>query len=269
MSDRLPPVALIGAGNMGSAIVAGLRRLDEPPAVSVFDPDEATQQRHRRAGLRVAATSREAVQEAGIVVLAVKPQVAEEALAELAPHLDDRHLLVSILAGTTIARLESGLGPDVRVVRAMPNTPMAIGRGMVALAAGSRSGDRELRLAEALFAPAGRVLRVDEGLMDAVTAVSGSGPAYLFRFAEALHAAARGVGFDDGQAALLVGTTLHGAIEYLLSEEGFPAARLRRQVTSPGGTTAAAMAALDDGGFDELVARAVTAARDRSRELAG
>jgi pyrroline-5-carboxylate reductase len=150
----------------------------------------------------------------------------------------------------------------------MPNTPLAIGQGMVGLCAGANATARDLELAEALFAPCGKVLKVrDESRMDAVTAVSGSGPAYFFRFAEALVDGALALGFTRDEAVLLVGQTGAGSWDYLL-QSGFEAKRLREQVTSPGGTTAAALRTLDDGGFGALVTKALQAAEQRGKELA-
>jgi len=259
-------IAFVGGGNMASAIITGLANLDGC-AIRVVDPDPVVRELHAASGHAVGEDA-SGIGDAEAVVLAVKPQVVEEACAGLAEHLRPEQLVVSILAGATVARLESLLPEGQRVVRTMPNTPMAIGEGMVALCAGTHAGDDDLAFAEAIFAPAATTTRVDEALMDAVTAVSGSGPAYLFRFAGALRDAAEEVGLDRERAALLVGRTLAGSITYLLSQEGFPAEDLRRRVTSPGGTTAAAMAVLDEAGFDRAVREAVAAAAKRSRELA-
>jgi len=265
----LPPIAIIGAGNMGGAIIAGLLQLDEPPRIAVCDASEQARARMQAAGVSAHDSVAAAIAEAKLVILAVKPQQLDGLLAELTPALQPEQVLISILAGTTCARLEAGLPPGQRVVRAMPNTPMAIGLGMIAIAPGRDAGETELDLADSCFRNAGAVLRVTEEQMDAVTAVSGSGPAYLFRFAEALQAAAMQLGFDRAQSALLVGQTLEGAVRYLRSQPDFPAAQLREAVTSPGGTTAAALEELEQADFAALLSRAVHAARDRSRELAG
>ena len=175
--------------------------------------------------------------------------------------------LVSILAGTPSRKLETWLPTGARVVRAMPNTPLAIGLGMVGLCAGTNAGDVDLARAEGLFAPCGKVLRVsDEGRMDAITAVSGSGPAYFFRFAEALVEAAERLGFTRDEAILLVGQTGEGSWKYL-QQSGFEAAKLRQQVTSPGGTTAAALAVVDQADLTGLWVRALQAAEARGQEL--
>jgi pyrroline-5-carboxylate reductase len=263
---QLPSLAILGGGNMGTAIIAGLRRLPAMPAVTVCDPVAAVRDKHAAAGLAVTDNPQQAVAGAGLVLLAVKPQQAGELLPQL--RLRDDALLVSILAGTTTTRIAALLGRPQPLVRAMPNTPMAIGRGMVGIAAGAHARPGDLDLAEALFAPAARVLRVAEERLDAITAVSGSGPAYVFLVAECLQAAAMELGFSSDEAALLAGTTLSGSVDYLLSEPGFPAARLRQQVTSPGGTTAAALAVFEEAGVRATFVRALQAAERRARELA-
>jgi pyrroline-5-carboxylate reductase len=150
----------------------------------------------------------------------------------------------------------------------MPNTPLAIGKGMVGLCAGANATARDLDVAEAVYAPSGKVLRVsDEARMDAITAVSGSGPAYFFRFAEALVEGAMALGFTRDEAVLLVGQTGAGSWDYLL-RQGFEAKRLREQVTSPGGTTAAALKVMDDADYVGLLTRALQAAERRGKELA-
>lgn len=266
-TPSLSTVAFIGGGNMGSAIMAGLAALSSPPTITVCDPVAEVRERHAAAGRRVSATP-EAAANSELIVLAVKPQQAASVLAELAPVLDQRHLVVSILAGTTTSSIADGLADGVRIVRSMPNTPMAIGQGMVGIAPGPGASEHDLDLAEALFSGAAKVLRTSEDRLDAVTAVSGSGPAYLFQFAESLVAGARDLGFSADEAALLVGETISGSIAYLQSQAGFPAAELRRQVTSPGGTTAAALATLAAADFDTAIRQALRAAHTRALELA-
>ena len=271
MPTALSSVAVIGGGNMATAIIKGLAALPTPPTITVSEPDPGKRAQFAAMGHRAVADNRAAVAAADVVVLAIKPQVAGQVLPELGSAWEPGKLLISILAGTTTAALQAGLasGPVAtpRVVRAMPNTPLAIGLGMVGLCAGAHAGPADLDLAESLFAPCGKVLRVSETKMDAITAVSGSGPAYFFRLAEALVAAAMGLGFSRDEAVLLVGTTGTGSWRYLL-ESGFEAGRLREQVTSPGGTTAAALAVLNAAGFDQLWADALAAAERRGRELA-
>lgn len=266
--SELPPLAFVGGGNMATAMVKALLALPRPPRITIAEPDPAKRAAFTALGITATADNGQATASGEIVVLAIKPQMAAAVVPEIGAAWSDERVLVSILAGTTTARLQGLLPPRARVVRAMPNTPLAIGQGMVGLCAGAHAGDADLALAEALFAPCGRVLRVrDEARMDAVTAVSGSGPAYFFRFAEALVAGAERLGFTRDEAILLVGQTGAGSWDYLRGS-GFEAARLREQVTSPGGTTAAALKVLDDGGFVALIADALAAAERRGRELA-
>jgi pyrroline-5-carboxylate reductase len=260
-------IAFIGGGNMATAMVKGLAGLSPRPTITVSEPDTGKHPALAALGLEVTGDNAAAVRAAEVVVLAVKPQVAPLVVPGLAAAWTSRHLLVSILAGAPTSRLAAWLPAGARVVRAMPNTPLAIGQGMVGICTGAHATPADLDAAEALFAPCGKVLRLsDEARMDALTAVSGSGPAYFFRFAEALVAGAMQLGFSRDEAVLLVGQTGAGAWRYLV-ESGFEAERLRIAVTSPGGTTAAALQALDDGGFMALWARALAAAEARGKEL--
>lgn len=272
MPTTLPSLAVIGGGNMATAIINGLLALPTQPRITVSEPDAAKRAAFAARGVTALDDNTAAVRAADVVLLATKPQVVGQVLPAIAPAWSAAKLLVSILAGTPTTRLEAGLASATmaqpRVVRAMPNTPMAIGQGMVGLCRGGHADDADLARAEALFAPCARVLRVaDEGRMDAITAVSGSGPAYFFRFAEALVTAAMRLGFTRDEAVLLVGATGAGSWEYL-QRSGFEAARLREQVTSPGGTTAAALQVVDAADFDALWTRALQAAEARGRELA-
>ncbi len=260
-------IGFIGGGNMATAIIEGLGRDYDPSDLVICDLDPEVCRRHAAAGRRVTGRSAD-LGAADILVLAVKPQVLPSVANDLAGLVTPAHLLVSILAGITTDRLAAVVGTDARIVRAMPNTPMAIGQGMVGICCGGGAGAEELKIASSLFAGAAEVLPVPEERMDALTAISGSGPAYLFYLAEALHTAAVQQGFAGDEAALLVGRTLSGSIAYLLGEQGFPAAELRRRVTSPGGTTAAAIGVFEDHDLQHVVAEAVAAAVARSRELA-
>jgi pyrroline-5-carboxylate reductase len=267
-STHLPPLAFVGGGNMASAMIKGLRGLPRAPQITVAEPDPAKRASFTAEGLIATAENGQATAAGRIVCLAIKPQMAAQVVPEIGAAWSDDKLLVSILAGTPTARLESWLPPGARVVRAMPNTPLAIGKGMVGLCRGRHARDEDLAAAESLFAPCAKVLRVsDEARMDAVTAVSGSGPAYFFKFAEALVAGAEALGFTRDEAVLLVGQTGAGSWDYLV-QSGFQATKLREQVTSPGGTTAAALKVLDDADVMALVRRALEAAERRGKELA-
>jgi len=268
-ATTIPALAIIGGGNMATAIINGLRSLPKPPPITVAEPDAGKRERFAADGIATTADNRAAVAGADLLVLAIKPQAIAAVLPDLAAAWSDRKLLITILAGTPTLKIERGLSsgvPQPRVVRAMPNTPMAIGLGMVGLCRGAHATIDDLAMAERVFATCGKVLKVAEERMDAITAVSGSGPAYFFRFAEALVTSAMALGFTREEAVLLVGTTGAGSWEYLL-RSGFDAAKLREQVTSPGGTTAAALNTINAAGFDDLWTRALRAAEQRGREL--
>jgi pyrroline-5-carboxylate reductase len=259
-------IVLAGAGKMGGAMLTGwLAQGLDPACVAVIDPMPAPEIAALAVkGVRINPAD---ASPAGILVVAVKPQMFREAGAALKRWVDTSTLVVSIMAGTTIAALQEACGGAV--VRAMPNTPAAIGRGItVAVPDGNVSaGQREI--ADALLRATGAVEWVDdESLMDAVTAVSGSGPAYLFLLAEELARAGVSAGLPEALAARLARDTVSGAGE-LLHQSELPPSTLRQNVTSPGGTTAAALSVLMGAdGFAPLLTRAVAAATARSKELA-
>lgn len=264
----LTTISFIGGGNMATAMVKGLAGLSPRPCITVSGPNPDKHAGLRALGVATTVDNAAAVAASDLIVLAIKPQKAALVVPALAASWTPNKVLVSILAGTTTAKLASMLPSGARIVRAMPNTPLAIGQGMVGLCAGANASDADLALAEALFAPCGKVLRLaDESRMDAITAVSGSGPAYVFKFAEALMAGAQALGFTSDEAALLVGQTLAGSTAYLLAQGVPQAAALRQQVTSPGGTTAAALSVLDAADYVGVVTRALAAAESRGREL--
>ena len=207
---------------------------------------------------------------AGAIVIAVKPQTAPQAVPPLKVHVGKTTLVLSIMAGRTLAFLQSALPPDTAIVRAMPNTPAAIGRGITVAVANRKVSARQRKLASDLLAAIGKVEWVtDESLMDAVTAVSGSGPAYIFLLAEAMTKAGIAAGLPAPLAAKLARETVAGSGE-LLHRSDLDAATLRQNVTSPGGTTAAALTVLmGPGGFDELLTKAIAAATRRGKGLAG
>ena len=259
-------IHFIGGGNMATAMIEGLEGLDSAPDICVVDPNEQAQIRHAQAG-RLTAKSIAELEEAQRVVLAFKPQHFPGALVDLRAALGEGALIISIMAGISTETIARGL-PGVRVVRVMPNTPMSVGWGMSGVAAGVGATEADLTLAESICGAAGKVLRVREEQMDAVTAISGSGPAYFFRFCEALMDAAMArCGFSEAEARLLVSQTAQGAMAYAGAQDGFPVARLRAQVTSPGGTTQAALEAFAEGEFAALVGDAVEAALRRGKEL--
>ena len=249
---------------MGGALVQGLVSSGWPPAaLAVVETDAA--RRRLLSGLVPGVAVLGAPVDAEGAVVAVKPQVAEDACRALAAVSAPRWL--SIMAGVPLSALEAWAGKEVAVVRAMPNTPALVGAGITAVAAGTRAGEAEVGWAEEVLGAVGEVVRVAEGDLDAVTAVSGSGPAYVFLLAEAMADAGVAAGLAPSLARHLAQATVAGAGR-LLAQPGADAGALRAQVTSPGGTTEAAVGALEAGGVRELVARAVAAAARRSRSLA-
>ena len=263
-------LVLVGAGRMGGALLEGWIGLGVDPArIAVVEPQPGPQVTALAPrGLRLNPPSGTLAPAA--VVLAVKPQTAPEVMPQVTALTAPSAVVVSIMAGRTMAFLEDRLPPGSAVVRAMPNTPAAIGRGITVLVANSGVTPPQRRLAGTLLAATGAVEWIDdEALMDAVTAVSGSGPAYVFLLAECLARAGESAGLPPGLAARLARATVAGSGE-LLHRSPDEAATLRRNVTSPGGTTAAALEVLmAPEGLDPLIERAVAAAAKRGRELAG
>jgi pyrroline-5-carboxylate reductase len=263
-------VALVGAGKMGGALLDGWIGLGLDPArIIVIEPQPAPPISALAArGLRL--NSDIATVRADAAVLAVKPQAAAEAIAGMRALVSPGTVVVSIMAGRPIAFLAAALPPGTAIIRAMPNTPAAIGRGITVAVANRMVTPAQRRLADALLIAAGAVEWIDdEALMDTVTAVSGSGPAYVFLLAESLARAGENAGLPAALAARLARATVAGAGELMHRSPLEPAA-LRHNVTSPGGTTAAALGVLmADDGLDPLMQRAVAAAARRSRELAG
>ncbi|MCL6618756.1 MAG: pyrroline-5-carboxylate reductase [Thermomonas hydrothermalis] len=263
-------IAFIGGGNMARSLIGGLVSRGQPPAtIRVAEPVAALRDAlHADFGVAVFETAAQAVPGAACVVLAVKPQVMHAVCQTLAAQVQaDRPLVVSIAAGITTRQLDRWLGGDVAVVRAMPNTPALLGAGVTGLYAATRVDSQGRADAEALLAAVGKTVWLDdEALMDAVTAVSGSGPAYVFLLAEAMIDAAIAEGLPPDAARTLVLHTLLGAAR-MLTESGTDAAELRRRVTSPGGTTQAAIETFESGGLRALVHAAIHAARVRGAEL--
>lgn len=264
------PIAFIGGGNMARSLVGGLVSRGVPPRLlHVAEPDAAT----RGAlvadfGVNTYPDAAEAVRHAGTWLFAVKPQVMRPVCEGLAAAAQAaRPLVVSIAAGITSAQLDRWLGGGLAVVRAMPNTPALLGAGVTGLYASAAVDAAGRELAQSLLSATGETVWIgDEALMDAVTATSGSGPAYVFLLAEAMQEAARAQGLPGDAARTLVLHTVLGAARMLV-ESGEPASELRRRVTSPGGTTQAAIETFEAGGFRALVAAAIARATERGREL--
>jgi pyrroline-5-carboxylate reductase len=263
-------LVLVGAGKMGSAMLDGwLARGLDPKKIIVIEPQpvKALKALARRG---VKLNPKDKVGVASAIVIAVKPQSAPEAVPPLARYIDKTTLVLSIMAGRTIGFLEKSLPTGTAIVRAMPNTPAAIGRGISVAVANAKISMRQRKQASDLLAAIGKVEWVDdETLMDAVTALSGSGPAYIFLLAECMARAGVAAGLPKELATRLARETVAGSAE-LLHRSDLDAATLRQNVTSPGGTTAAALEVLmGPGGFDQLLTQAIAAATRRSRDLAG
>jgi pyrroline-5-carboxylate reductase len=262
-------VAFLGAGNMGEAIIKGLLQTGLVPAASISATDvraDRLQQLARQYGIRAAAANRELVAEADVVILAVKPQIMSTVLQEVADAVDRAKLLISVAAGVPVAALRGALGKPARLIRVMPNTPALVLEGVTAIARaeGLESGD--LELAQELFGAVGRVVVLEEDALDAVTGLSGSGPAYVAIVIESLADGGVKMGLDRATAMILATQTVLGSAR-LLIETGTHPGQLKDMVSSPGGTTIAGIAALEEGGIRRTLIGAVERATQRSREL--
>ena len=272
----LPAIAFLGAGSMARAVLAGLLK----PTVTVDGGIRTTNRTEAKAaelagtaGVTAWATETEpnanrlAVAGAGIVIVAVKPAMVPDLLAEIAGSLEPGTLVVSVAAGVTIATFEKHLPTGVAVIRSMPNTPAVVGMAVTGLSAGTRSTPAQMQLATALFETVGEVLVVPEDKIDALSTISGSGPAYVFYLIEQLTLTAIDKGFTPEQAATMVNGTFLGASALLAMSDLTPT-ELRRQVTSPKGTTERAVQQLETGDVKGLFDKATDAALARARELA-
>lgn len=269
MSSSPPTIAVLGAGAMGSALARGL--LGNGWATQDLILAEVVPERAVRVeaelGCRCVSDPAEAVRGRQAVVVAVKPQDMEVLLEQVAGAISPDQVVITLAAGVRIRTLEDAL-EGTPVVRVMPNTPALLGKGIAGLAGGAHAGPDHMAVARLVMEAVGEVVELEEVDLDAVTAVSGSGPAYVFALAESMTEAARKLGLSPEVSAELVNHTVLGAGEMLV-RTGQSAADLRRQVASPGGTTAAALAVMDQDGFSGLVVRALEAAHRRSVELGG
>ncbi len=263
-------IVFIGGGNMARSLIGGMIERGTPPAaIRVAEPfAETAAALARDFGIEVGSDNRTAVRCGGTVVLAVKPQVLRAVCAELSEALPLDALVISIAAGITAGQIDRWLGGERAVVRSMPNTPALLGAGATGLYANRRCTEAQRQRAETLLGTVGITVRIDdEAQMDVVTALSGSGPAYAFLLAEAMQAGAVAQGLPPEAAATLAAQTLYGAARMLV-EAGEPAATLRARVTSPGGTTQAAIESLQAQGFEAMLTNAIAAATQRGRQLA-
>jgi pyrroline-5-carboxylate reductase len=264
LADR--KLGFIGVGNMGGAIIRGLLAADQVTRENLvyYDPDPARQAQMDELGVQAAPDNSE-VMHAPVVVLAIKPQVMGAVAAEVKVFARPSHLIISIAAGVTLAALEEAF-PESRVIRVMPNTPTLVGAGMAALSPGHSITPEDLVLAQELFRAVGEAVVVEEKLMDAVTGLSGSGPAFVAVFIEALADGGVKMGLPRPLALALATQTILGTAR-LCHEQHMHPAVLKDLVTSPGGTTIAGLHALESGGFRVAVMNAVSAAAKRSKEL--
>jgi len=267
-------IGIIGGGQMGTALVKGMLRSDVtvPDMITVADIAKPARERlAAETGVHTTEDNRRALDGAEVLIIALKPQVMEEALRPLAGHLTAAQTALSLMAGVTTAKLEALLvsgGPAVHVVRAMPNTPALVGEGIAALCRGRHATDDDMDRAERILAAVGRVVRVEEWQMDAVTGLSGSGPGYVYTVIEALADGGVKMGLPKSLALALAAQTVLGAAKMVLETGEHPAV-LRDRVTSPGGTTIAGLHAMEAHGLRNALISGVEAAAKRAKELGG
>jgi pyrroline-5-carboxylate reductase len=262
-------VGFVGAGNMGEALIKGLLAANLVPAESIHATDvrpERLKELARQYAIQAASDNADLVRRADIVILAVKPQIMDTVLREIAPVVTRRKLLISIAAGVSTAKIRARLREDARLIRVMPNTPALVLEGATAIAKADGLEAGDLETAGEIFSAVGRVVVLGEDLMDAVTGLSGSGPAYVAVAIESLADGGVRMGLDRATALTLATQTVVGAAKLLL-ETGMPPAALKDMVCSPGGTSIAGVAALEDGGLRSTFIKAVERATQRSREL--
>jgi pyrroline-5-carboxylate reductase len=266
----MPKLAVLGAGKMGEALVAGLlasgwRQPDE--IVVTARRSERLEELTERHGVEATLDNAAAVVGADVVVLAVKPQDIDALIADIAPNVNPDHTILSIVAAIPTSLIEARLGSDIPVVRAMPNTPSVVHEGMAGIAAGKHADEAHLKLATEVLEHVGRVVTVDESYLDAVTAISGSGPAYFALLAEAMIEAGILLGLSREISTQLVIQTMLGSAKLLRDTHMHPV-ELREMVTSPGGTTTRAIRVLEQSGVRAAFLNAIQAAMERSQELA-
>jgi len=267
-------IAILGTGSMGKAILAGLIQSGTKPTnIRVTTKtQESADAVYSAQGVEAislekdTAANSSAVKDADLVILAVKPNLILETLKQVATELKPGSLVISVAAGITTEAMEEVLGGQVAVVRAMPNTPSVLGLGVTGISAGSNVSKDQLELAVKTFSNVGKVLVVDESKIDALSTISGSGPAYVFYFAEKLITAAKSLGFSDQEASLMVKETFLGSATLLATSSGTPE-ELRQQVTSPNGTTMQATGRFDAADLEKVFIEATEAALARAKEL--
>ncbi len=263
-------LGMIGGGRMAEALISGVlsAKLYRPDQILVADPDVGRLDHLKtRYGIQTGGTNQDVVGLCDVIVLAVKPQVMAEALSEIRAILT-KQLVISVAAGVNISRIMDSCGSSTRIIRAMPNMPAMVGEGITALAIGPKVDEDAVDYARQIFRSVGRVVSIDERLMDAVTGLSGSGPAYVFLMIEAMADGGVKMGLTRETASLLAAQTVLGAARMVL-ETGQHPAGLKDQVASPGGTTIAGLHRLEQGGLRAVVIDAIETATKRSQELGG
>jgi pyrroline-5-carboxylate reductase len=262
-------VGFLGAGNMGEALIKGLLAAKLVPAQAIFATDvrpERLKELDRQYGIQVSSDNAELVKRADIVILAVKPQIMDAVATEIAPAVTRGKLLISIAAGVATDKIRARLPRDARLIRVMPNTPALVLEGATAIAKADGLEPGDLDVAREIFGAVGRVVVLGEEMIDAVTGLSGSGPAYVAIVIESLADGGVRMGLDRATAMILATQTVLGAAKLLL-ETGLHPGALKDMVSSPGGTTIAGIAALEEGGLRTTFIKAVERATQRSREL--
>lgn len=262
-------VGFLGAGNMAEALTKGILAAGRVPPAGILASDVSPERAAAYAtatGARTTAANADVAQGSETIVLSIKPQVLDTVLREVGPRIAADQLVVSIVAGATIRRIESFLPKGTRVVRTMPNTPVLVGKGVVGICRGSAASAADLERAKGLFEASAAVFSFEEPMLDAVTALSGSGPAYLFYLAEGMIEAGTRMGIAPPTARAMVQGVLAGSAR-LLETAPEPPEELRRRVTSPGGTTEAAIRSMEGAGVRGAIVAAILAAEARGREL--
>ncbi|MEJ6573466.1 MAG: pyrroline-5-carboxylate reductase [Akkermansiaceae bacterium] len=263
-------IGLIGCGRMGSALIGGIAKSDitTPADITVYDPHaESVETLVNQAGVVAAMSNKDLAVRAETILLAVKPQYVAVVLAEIAELITPDHLLISIAAGVTVEKMEANCPAGTRIIRAMPNTPALIGLGATGIAPGSHASSADLQIARTLLESVGIVSETTEPQLDAVTGLSGSGPAYVYTLIESLTIQAEKEGLPADEALKLATQTVIGAAR-MVEQTGMTPRELINQVTSPGGTTLAGLASMTEHGFENSIAAGVHAATERSRAIA-
>jgi pyrroline-5-carboxylate reductase len=257
-------VGVIGGGNMGGAIIHGIHH-DYVIYLCEADKKKAHVLKRKNHGIKL-ADLKTTITESQMIILAVKPQDFDVVLSEIKKYITPKHLVISIAAGMTTTYIEKKLDKNIRVIRTMPNLPVQVGMGMTAICEGTFATIKDQKWAEDIFETIGETAIVDEKWMNAVTAVSGSGPAYVFYFIECFMKAAQGLGLDKQLSSILIMQTLEGSLK-LLTHQNMDASILRQRVTSKGGTTQAALDELFTGNMDKIFVKALESASRRAQEL--